>query len=786
MKTFLKQLIIILAGIFIVNTGNVFSESNDKKISIIPKPLQVNFQKGHFLLTPQTKIIYFKNNSELKFTVDYLAKVIRASTGYNLPIKDGFKMPSKNFVFFNYIHDENLGEEGYKLEVDIDKICIGANSSAGFLYAVQSILELLPTEIYGGNKVKQVQWKIPCLSIIDKPRFQWRGMHLDVSRHFFPIEFIKTYIDMLALHKMNVFHWHLTDDQGWRIEIKKYPKLTSVGAWRVDREDRLWNDREPQHQGENATYGGFYTQDEIKEIVKYAADRQITIVPEIEMPAHSGAALAAYPEFSCTGGPFTVSPGGVWPITNLYCAGNDSTFDFLKSILNEVVNLFPGKFIHIGGDEADKTEWTKCTKCQARIKAEKLKDESELQSYFIKRIEKFIVSKNRRIIGWDEILDGGIAPEATVMSWRGMDGGIAAARMNHDVVMTPGSHCYFDYYQGKPDFEPLAIGGYTPLKKVYEFEPISDSLTYKQSKHILGAQANVWTEFIATPEHVQYMTLPRMAAMAEALWSPKEMRDWNEFILRAEVQMERYAKLKYNYAKSAYLVSISASLDSVKKEFGFELSNEMQSKEIRYTLDGKEPIIHSSKYLKPFNVNKSTVVKAVAFHKGKPIGAVSEQKVYLHKALFKPVTLKYAYYKYSGGGDLGLTNGIRGTKSYNDGNWQGFEQNDLEAIIDLGDVKQINSISTSFLQNTNSWIFFPVLVEYAISEDGTSYSAIRKFEQPVTMGHREVEIKEFSLALKDAKARFIKVIAKNIGQCPDWHVGKGGKAWLFIDEIVVE
>jgi hexosaminidase len=786
MKIFFKQFIIILVYTFIINTGNASSGFNDKKISIIPKPLQVNFQKGYFSLNPQTKIIYFETNTELKFTVEYLAKIIRGSTGYNLPIKNGFKVPSKNFIFFNYIHDDNLGDEGYKLEVDKDKISIGANSSAGFFYAVQSILQLLPAEIYGGKKVKHVQWKIPRLSIMDKPRFQWRGMHLDVSRHFFPVEFIKTYIDMLALHKMNVFHWHLTDDQGWRIEIKKYPKLTSVGAWRVDREDRLWNDREPQHQGENATYGGCYTQDEIKEIVKYAADRQITIVPEIEMPAHSGAALAAYPEFSCTGGPFTVSPGDVWPITNLYCAGNDSTFEFIESILDEVINLFPGTFIHIGGDEADKTEWIKCQKCQSRIKSEGLKNENELQSYFIKCIEKFIVSKNRRIIGWDEILDGGIAPEVTVMSWRGMDGGIAAARMNHDVVMTPGSHCYFDYYQGKPDFEPLAIGGYIPLKKVYEFEPIPDSLTFKQSQHILGAQGNVWTEFIATPEHVQYMILPRMAAMAEVLWSPKEMRDWNSFIPRIKMQMERYSKLNYNYAKSAYLISISASLDSQNKVFGFELSNELESKEIRYTLDGKGPTIHSTKYLKPFNVNKSTVVKAVAFDKGKELSAVSEQKVFLHKALFKPVTLKYPYNKYNGGGELGLTNGIRGTKSYNDGNWQGFEQNDLEAIIDLGDVKEINSVSTGFLQNTNSWIFFPAIVEYTISEDGVSYSAIGKFEQPVTTGHREVEIKEFSLVLKDAQARFIKVTAKNIGQCPDWHIGKGGKAWLFIDEIVVE
>ncbi|MEK9137784.1 MAG: family 20 glycosylhydrolase, partial [Bacteroidota bacterium] len=355
-------------------------------------------------------------------------------------------------------------------------------------------LQLMSPGVFAPEPVKKRTWTIPCVAIRDWPRFEWRGMHLDVSRHFLPKKFIKTYIDMLAMHKMNVFHWHLTDDQGWRLEIKKYPKLIEVTAWRVDREDQHWNHRDPPREGEKATYGGYYTQDEIREIVKYADERNITVVPEIEMPAHTTALLAAYPQYSCTGGPFDVPPGGVWPITDIFCAGNDSTFYFLQDVLTEVMDLFPGKYIHIGGDEADKKEWKACAKCQARIKQEELKDEAELQSYFVKRIEKFIVSKGRRLIGWDEILEGGLAPEATVMSWRGTEGGIAATRQGHDAVMTPGSHCYFDHYQGKQEFEPLAIGGYTPLSKVYSYEPIPDSLTPEEAKHILGAQGNVWTE----------------------------------------------------------------------------------------------------------------------------------------------------------------------------------------------------------------------------------------------------------------------------------------------------
>jgi hexosaminidase len=776
---FILSILLPLAG-YASNTAKTLP------VSVIPKPEQMEIHDGNFTVTPKTKVVYFFSNNEVKNTVEQFVGRIEAATGYKLPVADGFNIPKSNFIFFNYLRNDDLGNEGYRLEVEKNKISIGANSDAGFFYAVQTIFQLLPPEIFSPVPVKKIRWQVPCVSIIDKPRFQWRGMHLDVSRHFFPKEFMKTYIDMIAMHKMNVFHWHLTDDQGWRIEIKKYPRLTEVGAWRVDRENQEWNNRDSQRVGEKATYGGFYTQEDIRDVIKYAADHHVTVVPEIEMPAHAMAALAAYPQYSCKGVPLTVPPGGVWPDDQIYCAGNDSTFYFLQDVLSEVIDLFPGKYIHIGGDEADKTEWKKCPKCQARIKQEGLKDESELQSYFIKRIEKFLVSKHRQLIGWDEILEGGLAPEATVMSWRGMEGGIAAARGNHDVVMTPGSHCYFDHNQGPREFEPPAIGGYSPLSKVYQFEPVPDSLTPEQATHILGAQANLWAEYIPTPEHAEYMAMPRMAAMCEVLWSPKGPRDWNEFVPRVERQMERYKAIHYNFAMSAYLVGKEMKLDSTSKKIGLALSTEMITPEIHYTLDGSDPTRRSARYERPLEIDKTSVVKAGAFRDGKLLAKISEQKFIVHKAFCKSVTVKYPCEKYTGGGDFALTNGIRGTKSFGDGNWQGYHQNDFEAVIDLGESMPVGKITSGYLQNTYSWIFYPTSVEYSVSNDGITYTPVGKFDQPVASAHQEIDTKDFSLDVKDVKARFVKVFARNVGLCPDWHQGKGDKAWIFIDEIVVE
>jgi hexosaminidase len=717
--------------------------------------------------------------------VEYLAERLGQATGLKLRMT-GAVSKTKSTILFAATGDPTLGTEGYSLVVNSNRVQISASSRAGLFYGVQTLLQLLPPDVFRPRRTTGKNWTIPCVEIKDSPRFKWRGMHLDVSRHFLPTEFIKTYIDILAMHKLNVFHWHLTDDQGWRIEIKKYPRLTEVAAWRVDRELQPWSVRDPQRPGEKATLGGFYSQDEIRQIVKYAADRNITVVPEIEMPAHTTALLAAYPQFSCTGGPFTVPPGGVWPITDIFCAGNDSTFLFLQDILTEMMELFPSTFIHIGGDEADKKEWRVCPKCQARIKGEHLKDESELQSYFVQRIEKFLNSHNRRLIGWDEILEGGIAPNAAVMSWRGTEGGAAAARQGHDAVMTPASHMYFNSYQGKEDLEPLAGGGYLPISKVYSYEPVPDGLTTEEANHILGAQGCLWGEFIPSPEQAEYMVLPRIAALAEVVWSSKESRNWLDFAGRLEHQMKRYGASVYNYAKSAYQVIISPSSDSVKKQVKLTLANEMNYPSIRFTMDGSDPTTSSRLYKSPIMISKTTTVKGRVFLKGALLGKVTTQKVFIHKASFKPVMLKHAYERYTGGGEYGLVNGLRGSQTFADGNWQGFHQSDLDAIIDLGKPMPIKRIAAGFLDNTGSWIFYPTLVEFSLSSDGEHFSNAGRFEIPFPSGHREPSIRELTQNVSDVKARFVRIYAKNVGACPEWHPGRGDKAWLFVDEIVVE
>ena len=532
---------------------------SQKEITLIPQVQKMTLGTSSFKFAENTSIIV--QNTDQQAIADQFSNLFEKSAGWKPKVMTGGAEGSDKLIF---ITDETLGDEGYTIDVTTSRIEIKAAKSAGFFYAIQTLRQLLPAELESSQKQDKTEWLVPVISISDRPAFKWRGYMLDVSRHFFPKEDVIQMIDYLAIHKINTLHLHLLDDQGWRIEIKKYPKLTAIGAWRVDREDKPWNSRPKQEAGEKATNGGFYTQEDVKEMVAHAQKRYITIVPEIEMPAHVTAALAAYPQYSCTGGPFTVLPGGVWPVTDIYCAGKDSTFLFLQDILSEVIDLFPSKYIHIGGDEATKTEWDKCPKCKKRIKTEGLKNSGELQSYFIKRIEKFINSKGRVLLGWDEILEGGLPPKATVMSWRGTQGGIDAAKQGHDVVMTPGQPCYFDHYQGAKEEEPLAIGGFNPLNKVYEFDPIPKELDAEAAKHILGAQANLWTEYVPTFKHAQYMTFPRIAAMAEALWSSKEVKNWDDFYRRIQTFTKRYDQMGINYAKSAFKVTPTTN-EPVKK-----------------------------------------------------------------------------------------------------------------------------------------------------------------------------------------------------------------------------
>lgn len=539
--------IVICLAILLSGCKSGSSAENRNNYSIIPEPVSLVELNGHFTFSGKSKIILSTINDETKLAADFLALLIKNPTGLIIPVEQGDKALSKS-VFMS-IDSSILNNEGYILEVTPGKIIISARSGVGLFYAVQTIRQLLPPEVELENNVDRLVLSVPACTIKDEPAFVYRGMHLDVGRHMFPVAYIKKYIDMLALNKMNTFHWHLTEDQGWRIEIKKYPKLTEVGGFR--KETLLGHGGKKPLVYDGKPYGGFYTQEEVKDIVAYAKSKFVTIIPEIEMPGHALAALAAYPELSCTGGPFEVyTRWGVVP--DVYCAGKEETFNFLQDVLTEVIELFPGKYLHIGGDECPKTRWEKCPLCQKRIKEEGLKDENELQSYFISRIEKFLISKDRKLIGWDEILEGGLASEATVMSWRGTDGGIEAAKQKHNVIMTPSKFVYLDYYQCEPADQPLAIGGYLPLEAVYSYDPVPAELTKDEQKYILGIQGNVWTEYIGTTDYLEYMVYPRMLAIAETAWSPVLKKDFENFLSRFEIIKKRYDILGINYFKGEY------------------------------------------------------------------------------------------------------------------------------------------------------------------------------------------------------------------------------------------
>ena len=524
-------IILVLFSLIIHSASGV-----DKQYSIIPAPASLIYQKGSFLFSGKTKIIVSPLNNETRNASDLLALLIKNPSGYNLTIEDGGK-PAYGSVFMT-LDNSIKNKEGYNLTVASKGVTIRAKTAVGLFYAVQTIRQMLPVEVEKTAIVPGLQLSLQACQIADQPRFAYRGMHLDVGRHLFPVASIKRYIDMLALHKMNTFHWHLTEDQGWRIEIKKYPRLTQIGAFR--NETVIGLQKKVNNTFDGKRYGGFYTQDEVREIVKYAGSKFITIIPEIEMPGHAIAALASYPELSCTGGPFEVRK--LWGVEDdVFCAGNDQVFFFLQDVLTEVMDLFPSKYIHIGGDECPKKRWEKCPKCQKRMKDEGLKNEMELQSYFIRRIEKFVRSKGRNIIGWDEILEGGLAPGATVMSWRGEQGGIDAAKSGHDVIMTPGKYTYFCYYQCENrDDQPLALGGYVPLEIVYGYNPVPKELIVEEQKHILGLQGCLWTEIIPTPEILEYMAYPRTFAIAETGWTPQNQKNFENFVERLKVLDKRY------------------------------------------------------------------------------------------------------------------------------------------------------------------------------------------------------------------------------------------------------
>lgn len=659
--------------------------------------------------------------------------------------------------------------EGYSLQITKDHITLIGHDVAGIIHGIQTLRQLWQSTT--GNALT-----IPGYTITDYPRFGYRGMALDVSRHLFPISFIKKYIDLLALYKFNTFHWHLTDDQGWRIEIKQYSKLQSVAAWR--KQTLIGHKKETPHRFDGKPYGGYYTQEEIKEVVRYATERGVTIIPEIEMPGHALAVLTAYPALGCTGGPYETAT--FWGIfDDVFCAGNDSTFTFLQQVLDEVMQLFPSRYIHIGGDECPKTKWKVCAKCQQRMQVLSLKDEHALQSYFVQRIEKYINSKGRVIIGWDEILEGGLAPNATVMSWRGEEGGIAAAQQKHPVIMTPESHLYFDYYQSRNSAEPVAAGHYTPLNKVYNYQPAA-SLPDSLLSFVTGVEGQAWSEYYTDTTQAAYMIFPRALALAELAWTPAAARNYDHFLQRLRLQSTLLQQLQVPYAANFDEV-ISAGVKPLTGGVELSLYSSYPGAQIRYTIDGSKPSPKSTLYRGAVHIKKSSILKAIAFDKrGQPLGRVFEQAVTIHKAIGAAVTLTHQPMARWNPGTEALVNGIAGSHRYNNAQWLGFSGDNLEAVIDLGASQTIQSMSMNLLSYHWQRIWAPVELDILVSDDAVHFRKI------FTQNNFPVNgINTVRATIRPVTARYVKVTGMNKGILPEGEYGAGTKALLMIDEILI-
>lgn len=584
---------------------------NVRTISIVPAPQRVQqyIESENFVISRDCRIVIPDCSEELLRTVALFNERLNIAAGFQLEVvKEHSGGPAIWFM------DAGLPHEAYSIKVSDSQVIVDYGDGAGAFYAMQTLLQLLPSEIFSPVKVRGVRWDMPACDIEDEPRFGYRGMHLDVCLHYFDIDFLKKYIDLMAMHKINVFHWHLTEDQGWRLEISRYPLLTEKGQWR--KETVIGSYKSGFYDGK--PYGGYYTQEQVRDLVRYASERYVTIVPEIEMPGHALAAIACYPELSC-GLEENYEVATRWGIfRQVYCP-KESTFEFLKNVLDEVFEMFPSKIIHIGGDECPKTSWKKCPDCQRLIKKLGLKDEYELQSWFIKQIDAYVSSKGREIIGWDEILQGGLAPGAKVMSWLGEEGGIKAARQHHEVVMAPYPKYYLDYWQADPESEPMAMDGPTTLRTMYEYEPVPEVLTPEESKYIIGVEGCVWTEYMPTEERVEYMAYPRMAAIAESAWTRPAFKDYDSFTRRLEVHFERYDGIGLSYCKAFYNPFIRLHPDG-KYDRIVTMELDAPDAQIRYTLDGSDPTAQSELYELPFVLTPQQTVRAAAFRDGRQIG----------------------------------------------------------------------------------------------------------------------------------------------------------------------
>lgn len=768
-----KYLILITLFAFLFSCESI-KEVKEASYNTVPLPSEISKTNSDaFKLNSSTKIVFPEGNDKMKRNAEFLSEYLMMSVGVKPDITSSIH---DNNIILLSLDLDNDNEEAYRINVNENAISISGSSEAGVFYGIQTLRKATPVGKYAVS--------YPAVTINDEPRFGYRGTMLDIARHFQSVEFVKKFIDMIALHNINRFHWHLTEDQGWRIEIKKYPRLTEVGSMRSE---TVIGQNTGEYDG--IPHGGFYTQAEIKDIVNYAAERYITVIPEIDLPGHMLAALTAYPELGCTGGPYEVER--TWGVfDDVLCPGKEHTFTFLEDVLTEVMELFPSKYIHIGGDECPKVRWEECPDCQNRIKELGLKDaehkkEFYLQSYVTARVEKFLNDHGRSIIGWDEILEGELAPNATVMSWRGMQGGIEAAKMNHDVIMTPTTYCYFDYYQTQfIDDEPFGIGGYVPVELVYSFEPAPDILTKEQKQHILGAQANLWTEYIKTSEHVEYMLLPRLAALSEVQWMQPDKKDYDEFLTRLPQLTLLYDKLNYNYATHVFDVHPLLTANFDNNSLDVSLST-IDNSPIYYTLDGTNPDENSNQYSEVLSIKESTELKAVSIRENGSKSKLYSESVKVNKSTFKPtklLTKPAGGYEFSGAGML--VDGLFGANTnYKTGKWIGFQGNDLIVVIDMQESTEISSLSINNAVITGDWIFDTSEIIIEASDDDSNYSIIKAESFDSDKDHR-TEISEHKVEFEPVTAQYFKVTVKT-SVMPDWHPGKGRRAFIFVDEIVL-
>lgn len=752
-------------------------ESED--IVIVPYPNDITFCEGSFNVKGAA-VTYDPSLDEATVNViNSFARKLSAVSGAENQVIAGHA--DEGLVF---AYDADVPEEAYVLDVSTDRVLVKASGLRGFNYAIQTLKQLLPVEIFGQESSPRARWTVPAVQISDAPRFKYRGLHLDEGRHFFGVEEVKRYLDIMEVHKLNTLHWHLTEDQGWRIEIKKYPLLTEIGS--IRKGTCIKKDWESL---DGVPYGGFYTQEQIREVVAYAASKGIDVIPEIDLPGHMLGALAAYPSLGCTGGPYEVwTRWGVSP--DVLCAGNEDVYKFLEDVLSEVCELFPSEYIHIGGDECPKSSWEKCPKCQAKIRALGLKDkdgesaEHFLQSYVITRIEKFLNSKGRKIIGWDEILEGGVAPNATIMSWHGDKPGWKAAAMGHDAIMTPNYCLYFDKYNSIDQVnEPFGIGGFLPVEKVYEYEPFYEGMSEEEKAHILGVQANMWTEYIADADHLYYMLLPRLAALSEVQWSQAERKDWNRFYAAADTYCRIYDTMGYNYAEHIFHAKGKVEVDVDAKSAIVELWTQDDSP-IRYTLDGTAPTRFSKRYKQPLVLNESFDLRAVAFRES------TEHREFVcrfvpHKAL--GAKLNYScppHRRYRYGLPICLTDGLRGTENFTTASWAAWRGSVVELVVDMETVEQISSVAAAVLRNQMNNIFLPEKLVVSVSTDGQNYTEVasQKYNDeekaPDFLG-------ELTLTFPQTSARFVKLTVVPMASMPEWRGQNGNSAYAFLDEIIV-